>query len=279
MGLQEICITSLRLKTVQLKQKALSLRVFETSIQNLVFCGCRLNIKTVYGQFSYQLLSSSDVFWVGSRCASTSFMSHSVSSESALYTTHELLIRHSVTLTLLHARCRAVLPSLSVWLVLPLVNSNSGTEYEAGDELDVIDTTRKHGKVEPEDQLNIFAPTTAALPLSAAIISGVRPDWSAASTGASWDSSSFTQSTWPENAAAWNGVLQRERAETHDQVCIRFVISIQLLHWLQITWNSLTWTLTPIHASYLPLASLQLVMSDPMASNSSDAQFSWSFIL
>lgn len=190
---------------------------------------------------------------------------------------HERLVRHSVTLTLLHARCRAVLPSLSVWLVLALVNSNSGTEYEAGDELDVIDTTQKHDKVEPEDQLNIFTPTTAALPLSAAIISGVRPDWSAASTGASWDSSSFTQSTWPENAAAWNGVLQWERAETYDQVCT--VLLIQLLHWLQITWNSLTGTLTPIHASYLPLASLQLVISDPMASNSRDAQFSWSFIL
>lgn len=59
------------------------------------------------------------------------------------------------------------------------------TEYEAGDELHVIDTTQKHNKVEPEDQLNIFAPRTSALPLSAAIISGVRPDWSAASTGAS----------------------------------------------------------------------------------------------
>lgn len=80
--------------------------------------------------------------------------------------------------------------------------------------------------------------------------------------------------TWERCSVEWSPAM---REGGNDQVCR--VLLIQLLHWLQITWSSWTWTLTPIHASYLPLASLQLVISDPMASNSSDAQFSWSFIL
>lgn len=69
--------------------------------------------------------------------------------------------------------------------------------------------------LKPQHKLNICVPRAPTLPFSAAIISEVRPDWSAASTGASWDRTSWRQSTWPENAAAWRGVLQeKERKHT-----------------------------------------------------------------
>lgn len=58
-------------------------------------------------------------------------------------------------------------------------------------------------------------PRAPTRPFSAAIISAVRPNWSTASTGASWERSSWTQSTWPEKAAAWRGVLKDERGRAH----------------------------------------------------------------
>ncbi len=52
-----------------------------------------------------------------------------------------------------------------------------------------------------------YKPTTSTLPFSAAIIRALRPDWSTSSTDALWARSSWTQSMWPANAAAWRGVL------------------------------------------------------------------------
>lgn len=55
-------------------------------------------------------------------------------------------------------------------------------------------STRTHART-PSHQHSICLPRALSLLFSAAIMSGVQPDWSAASTGASWDSSSWTQST------------------------------------------------------------------------------------
>lgn len=172
-----------RLKTVQLKQKALSLGVFETSIHNLVFCGCRLNINTVYGQFFYQLLSPSDCFLGGfSMCIDISSVSvvnlHCIQHMSGSLDAAS----HSHYYTLDAGRCCRPCQSDWYWRWSTATleqNMKPETSYM------LLTQHKKHAKVEPEDQLNIFAPTTPALPLSAAIISGVRPDWSAASTGAS----------------------------------------------------------------------------------------------
>lgn len=68
------------------------------------------------------------------------------------------------------------------------------------------------------------------------------------------------QSTWPANAAAWRGVLQRREMKMKTDDAVK---------------TKKGSTLVP----YLPLASLHPAMSDPIASSSSEAHGSWSFNL
>lgn len=57
---------------------------------------------------------------------------------------------------------------------------------------------------------NGYLPTAPAWPFSAAIISGVFPELSAAFTCALWLKRSCRHSTWSAKAAAWSGVLKWE---------------------------------------------------------------------
>lgn len=85
-----------------------------------------------------------------------------------------------------------------------------------------------------------YLPTAPMCPFSAAIISGVFPELSAAFTCALWLKRSCKHSTWSAKAAAWSGVLRGNKVQLHISWHGRIKVESNLLS-LQTKYYMLFW--------------------------------------